>query len=99
MSLDHFDKTLATHDLVQDLKWDPQLREEWRKDQDAVLARYPLTPEERAALRERDFGALYDMGVHQYLLAQLARLYFGTDEKQGASEAASALMRSLQGRK
>lgn len=99
MSLDHLDKSLATHDLVQDLKWDPALREEWQRDMDAVHARYDLTPEEERALRDRDFGALYDLGVHQYLLAQLARLYYGTDEKRGASEAATALMRSLKGRK
>lgn len=98
MSLDRFDRTLDSHRLIQDLRWDAQLREQWQADMEPVLAAYDLRPEERQALRNRDFGALYDLGVHQYLLAQLARLYYGTDERRGASDAATELMRSLRGR-
>ena len=29
---DNFDPTLAAHDLVQDLKWDPELRQQFEKD-------------------------------------------------------------------
>lgn len=97
MSLKHFDRGLKTHELVQDIKWDRELRERWEQDMDAVLDTYDLTAQERRAIRERDFKALYDMGVHQYLLAQLARLIYGTDEKEGASRAASALMASFSG--
>lgn len=97
MSLKHFDRNLKTHELVQDIKWDRQLREQWERDMDSVLDAYDLTPAERRAIREHDFKALYDMGVHQYLLAQLARLIFGTDEKEGASRAASALIASFSG--
>lgn len=97
MSLNHFDRALKTHELVQDIKWDRELRERWEQDMDAVLDTYDLTSQERRAIRERDFKALYDMGVHQYLLAQLARLIYGTDEKEGASRAASALMASFSG--
>ncbi|MFI6815002.1 hypothetical protein ACIBG7_21540 [Nonomuraea sp. NPDC050328] len=34
----------------------------------AEWAGAPLTPEERAALQRRDFGALYGFGAHPYLL-------------------------------
>lgn len=97
MSLDHFDRRLKTHELVQDLKWDGELRALWERDMDAVLDTYELSPQEKRAIREHDFKTLYDIGVHQYLLAQLARLIFGTDEKEGASRAASALMASFSG--
>lgn len=99
MKLEHFskyfDRTLATHTLIQDLKADRELREQFRSDPSPVLDRYDLKPEERRALEERDFKALYVLGVHPYSLSQLARLIFGTVEGAGTSEASMALVRSL----
>lgn len=97
MSLKNFDSTLKTHDLVQDLKWDEDLRKEFEADESAVLARHNLTEAERRAIEQRDFRALYDMGVHPYMLAQLARLVFGNAERAGTSMAAQALVESLLG--
>jgi hypothetical protein len=99
MALDHFsryfDKDLATHTMVQDLKADRDAREALKDDEAAVLDRYPLTSAERAAIEARDFRALYELGVHPYSLSQLARLLYGTVEGAGASEASTALVRSL----
>ena len=97
MSLEYLDTGLVTNDLIQDLKWDEALRERFTTAREQVLAVYDLTPAELAALREQDFGGLYRMGVHPYLLSQLARLYRGTDEKAGSSAAATALLKSLWG--
>ena len=99
MSLDHFaryfDRDLATHRMVQDLKADREAREQLKENEAAVLDRYPLTAEERAAIEARDFRALYLMGVHPYSLSQLSRLLYGTVEGAGASEASTALVASL----
>lgn len=99
MSLEHFskyfDRTLATHTLVQDLKADRELRERFRADKAAVLDRYDLRPEEREAIEQADFRRLYTLGVHPYSLGQLSRLIFGTVEGGGTSEASLALVRSL----
>jgi hypothetical protein len=99
MALDHFskyfDRDLATHRMVQDLKADRAGRERLKEDEGAVLDSYPLTPDERAAIEARDFKALYLMGVHPYSLAQLSRLLFGTVEGGGASQASVALVESL----
>ncbi|MQY11756.1 hypothetical protein SRB5_18750 [Streptomyces sp. RB5] len=97
MALDRFNPLLRTNDLVQDLKWDAQLRRRFAESQEQVLAEYPLTDEERTALRARDFLALHNLGVHPYLLSQLARLIHGTGEKTGSSDATTALLRSLLG--
>lgn len=97
MSLEYLDSSLVTNDFIQDLKWDQSLRERFASDPDRVLTDYALTPAELTALREQDFGALYRLGVHPYLLSQLARLYRGTDEKAGSSAAATALLKSLWG--
>ncbi len=97
MGLEKFDPSLAGHDLVQDLKWDPVLRSEFARNERAVLDRYPLRPEERRGIEQRDFRALYDLGFHPYLGGQLARLIFGNDAGGGALVAADRLIKSLRG--
>ncbi|GAA3654303.1 hypothetical protein GCM10022224_016550 [Nonomuraea antimicrobica] len=97
MALDYFRPQLRTNDLVQDLKWNDDLRARFETDEESVLAEYPLTGEEREAIRDRDFRRLYELGLHPYLLSQLARLVYGTGEKAGTSAPAMALIRSLLG--
>jgi len=97
MALDFFDPLLRTNDLVQDLKWDEALRARFENSEEEVLAEYPLTEEERTAIGQRDFKRLYELGLHPYLLSQLARLIYGTGEKAGTSGAATALIQSLLG--
>ena len=95
MGLEKFDPTLAGHDLVQDLKWDPALRAEFKRDEKAVLDRYALKPGERKAIEERDFKALYELGFHPYLGGQLSRFIYGNDAGQGALVANKMLIASL----
>jgi protocatechuate 4,5-dioxygenase alpha chain len=94
-----FDPTLAVHDLIQDLKWSPALRAEFKANEAAVFDRYALRPEERAALERRDFHALYTMGLHAYLGGQLARLFYGNEASSvpgtGAKLAVDELVKSL----
>jgi len=99
MSLHHFDPTLASHDLVQDLKWDANLRRRFETDEAAVLDMYPLHADERRAIETRDFRALYDMGFHPYLGGQLTRLIYGNEAGKGATLAVNKLVESLNGRK
>ncbi len=96
MALDHFDPLLMTHELIRALRADRSLRERFTEDEASVLAAFDLTDAEREAIRERDFAALYKLGLHPYLLSQLSRLIFGTVEGKGASQAAQALVESLQ---
>ncbi len=92
-----FDPSLASHDLVQDLKWDPRLRARFATHEAEVLDRYPLRPEERRAIERRDFRALYDLGFHPYLGGQLARLIYGNTAGKGATIAVQKLVESLSG--
>jgi hypothetical protein len=95
MSLDHFDPMLRSNDLVQDLKWDADLLHRFQDDPAGVLDDYDLLDVERQAILERDFKALYELGLHPYLLGQLARELYGTAEQAGTSVAATALVASL----
>jgi protocatechuate 4,5-dioxygenase alpha chain len=95
MGLDKFDPLLRTNDLVQDLTWDPDLRQRFETHRDDVLVEYNLTDQGRRVIQEEDFLALHEMGLHTYLLSQIARLLVGNPEKAGTSGAATALRRSL----
>jgi protocatechuate 4,5-dioxygenase alpha chain len=95
MGLEKFDPTLAGRDLVQDIKWDPKLRAEFKRDEKAVLDRYPLRPDERAAIEARDFKKLYAIGFHPYLGGQLSRFIYGNDAGGGALVANKKLIESL----
>ena len=97
MAFKGFDSTLVTHDLVQDLKWDVDLRTQLEADQTAVLDRYGFKPEERAAIDAGDFRTLYDMGLHPYLGSQLARLMYGNAAGPEATKAVNRLVASLTG--
>ena len=97
MSFEQVDKTLVTHDLVQDLKWDAKLRAQFEADQASVLDRYALKPEERSAIDSGDFRKLYDMGLHPYLGGQLARLMYGNAAGTDATRAVNRLISSLTG--
>lgn len=97
MALENINRALLTHDFVHDIKWDPSLRAEFESDESSVFDRYAFTAEEREALVRRDFRALYDMGLHPYLGAQLARILYRSHSR-GGSAAARALNASLNGR-
>ncbi|WP_280419521.1 hypothetical protein [Nocardia carnea] len=94
MSLENINRALVSHDLVQDLKWNADLRRDFEENQSAVLDRYDLTPAERTAIEQRDFRALYDMGFHPYLGAQFARILFANN-KSGATSAVQMLLASI----
>lgn len=98
MAWEKFNPTLGSHDLVQDLKWDVKLREEFKRNEAGVLDRYELLPEERTAIEQRDFRTLYDLGMHPYLGGQLSRFIWGNDAGKGAIEASKNLVASLQGK-
>jgi Aromatic-ring-opening dioxygenase LigAB, LigA subunit len=51
---------------------DRQVRARFVDDRERLVTDYQLTPEERHALLETDFHALYRMGVHSLLLGPLA---------------------------
>jgi Aromatic-ring-opening dioxygenase LigAB, LigA subunit len=53
---------------------DRQVRDRFLTERDTLAREYGLTEEERRAVLELDFHALYRMGVHSLLLAPLAAI-------------------------
>lgn len=50
-------------------------RARWKADEDAYLDEWPMTAEQRAGVRARDYNRLLDLGGNVYFLAKL----FSTD--------------------
>jgi protocatechuate 4,5-dioxygenase, alpha chain len=50
-------------------------RDRWRADEEAYLADWPLTEDQRAAVLARDYNRLLDLGGNIYFLAKI----FSTD--------------------
>ena len=60
--------------LIYQLNRDPRTRERYEADFDGLLDDYPMSDEERRAVREPDIGLLYVLGVNGQLLMNYAAL-------------------------
>ena len=60
--------------LLYQLNRDPHVRRRFEDDRDELLAEYPLTEEERAAIVAGDIGLLYVMGVNGQILMHYSAL-------------------------
>lgn len=95
MSLKYVDRTLRSNDFVQDLKWDGALRAQFESEPERTVRDYGLPAREAQAIRDADFLTLYRLGLHPYLLGQLARLVLGQAERAGSSTPATTLVDAL----
>lgn len=62
----------ALQKLMYQLNRDPNLRQSYVSDREAVLSQYRLTQEEAEAVRKDDIGKLYILGVNGQILLQFA---------------------------
>ncbi len=60
--------------LLYQLNRDAALRRRFAADREAVLAAYELTADEQDAIRRRDIGLLYVLGVNGQLLMHYAAM-------------------------
>ena len=60
--------------FLYDLNRDPGVQAAYRAEPEALVARYELTPEERAALLAGDVGLIYVLGANGQLLMHFAAL-------------------------
>ena len=58
--------------LLYNLNRDERVKAEFRRDRQAVIADYQLTPEERDAVADGDIGLLYVLGVNGQILMHYA---------------------------
>jgi protocatechuate 4,5-dioxygenase alpha chain len=94
-NVERCDKTLPTNEMMFALRRDPALRRELVDDLDAVARRFGLSAEEVEAIRARDPRRLMDLGVHQYYVPQLLRVFFGAAYNSNASAALDCYARAF----
>jgi len=77
--MEKFDKTLATHRLVFEVRKNWALRARWKNDFEALANEYALSEEEKQAIRECDLPRLHELGVHPFYFNPIIRLTHGED--------------------
>ena len=94
-NVERCDKTLALNEMIYYVRRDPALRARWTTDLEGLARQFGLTEPEWAALRDRDVRRLNDLGVHQYLIPQILRLFYGAAANSNSHPALEAYKRAF----
>jgi hypothetical protein len=94
-NVERCDKTLPTNEMMFALRRDPALRARLVSDLQAVAEKFGLSPAEVEAIRARDPRRLMDLGVHQYYVPQILRIFFGAAHNSNASAALECYKRAF----
>jgi hypothetical protein len=66
--------------LIRNVNRDPAFRRAFFEAPEKVMGSYDLTPDEGRSLVDRNYGALYRLGVHGLLLRPLSILHNVAEE-------------------
>jgi hypothetical protein len=94
-NVERCDKTLPLNEMMFHVRRDARLRERWRTDFPALAREFGLSGAEIAAVQAKDPRALMDLGVHQYYVPQILRLFFGAAQNSNASAALECYRRAF----
>jgi protocatechuate 4,5-dioxygenase alpha chain len=94
-NVERCDKTLPLNAMMYHVRRDAGLRARWLTDLDGLAREFGLGPDELEALREKDPRRLMDLGVHQYYVPQILRLFFGAAQNSNASAALQCYRRAF----
>ena len=92
--VDRCDKTLPLNEMIFHVRRDPALRARWLTDLAGLARDFGLSAEEYEALRDKDVRRLHDLGVHQYYVPQILRLFFGASGNANTHPALEAYRRA-----
>jgi hypothetical protein len=88
------DKTLPLNEMIFYVRRDAALRARWLTDLEGLCRDFGLSPEEFEALRNKDVRRLHDLGVNQYYVPQILRLFFGASANANSHPALEAYHRA-----
>ncbi len=86
-NVERCDKTLPLNEMMFHVRRDARLRERWLTDFPALASEFGLSRAEIEAVEAKDPRRLMDLGVHQYYVPQILRLFFGAAQNSNASAA------------
>jgi len=93
-NVERCDKTLPVNEMIFYVRRDAALRERWNRDLEGLAGDFGLGREEYEALRDRDVRRLNEMGVHQYYIPQILRLFYGASANTNSHPALEAYKRA-----
>jgi hypothetical protein len=85
-NVERCDKTLPTNAMMYQVRKDAALRARWTTDLEGLARQFGLSREEYEAIRDKDPKRMMDLGVHQYYVPQILRLFFGNAQNSNSSE-------------
>src|SRR5262245_32164936 len=93
-SVDRCDKTLPLNEMIFYVRKDAALRARWLTDLEGLAREFGLSAAEYEALRDRDVRRLHTLGVHQYYVPQILRLFYGASANANSHPALEAYKRA-----
>ena len=93
-NVERCDKTLPTNEMMYHIRKDATLRARFVSDLAAVAREFGLSQAEYEAIRDLDPRRLMDLGVHQYYVPQILRLFYGASGNTNAHPALEAYQRA-----
>ncbi len=94
-NVERCDKTLPTNEMMFYVRRDARLRARWLTDLEGLAREFGLGRDEYEAIRDKDPRRLMDLGVHQYYVPQILRLFFGATQNSNASAALECYRRAF----
>jgi hypothetical protein len=93
-NVERCDKTLPLNQMMFHVRRDARLRARWVADFEALAREFGLSRAEIDAVQAKDPRRLMDLGVHQYYVPQILRLFFGAAQNSNASAALECYKRA-----
>jgi len=87
-------KTLPLNEMMYHVRRDAGLRARWLTDLEGIAREFGLSTGELEALRDKDVRRLHDLGVHQYYVPQILRLFYGAAANSNSHPALEAYKRA-----
>jgi protocatechuate 4,5-dioxygenase alpha chain len=93
-NVERCDKTLPVNEMMFHVRRDAALRARFVGDLDGLAREFGLSQAEFEAVRDKDPRRMMDLGVHQYYVPQILRLFFGAAHNSNASAALECYQRA-----
>src|SRR5258708_26509617 len=94
-NVERCDKTLPANEMIFYVRRDAALRAGWLTDLEGLAREFGLSRAEYEAIRDKDPRRLMDLGIHQYYVPQILRLFFGAAHNSNLSAALECYKRAF----
>src|SRR5215813_15402837 len=96
-NVERCDKTLPANEMIYHVRRDRALRARFLTDLETLCREFGLSRAEYEAIRDKDPKRMMDLGVHQYYVPQILRLFFGNAQNSNTSETLECYKRAFPG--